>query len=437
MVQRLLQIVSLGIVLATCLHGQSTLPASDSSGTQVGGSASSDTASLPLVAEPLPGTSQTRLTTPDRYVSSLVSLFNADQSTSSARQLSRYYQSRSRSNVLRIPEMFGDFRSPGNQALVTLGTFNSLSFELPVAAGIGGLRIAEDNQALPADRFWFAYNHFDDGLQIDANGQGATPSNDQSLNRFIIAREFLLDEGRTSLEVRLPFGSAINVSDNAVTGLAGGAYRLDSDSIGNLSFILKRLLYGDGCMAVSTGLGVETPTGSSASFTTADINITQEVDSVHLVPFIAASERVHRWFGHAFAQLDIPIGDDPIVGRLSPVSAITTLAEIEAAPQLGLDIGLGYWLKPKRCESDFGLAAIAELHLTTGLGDADSATAVDGPTTLFLNNPVSVSDDLLNATFGVIASPGTGWSIRSAIVTPLRSQRVFDVEAIVQLNRTL
>lgn len=436
MIQRFLCFALLGVSLANCSHGQieTAPPAAENSSAQDLGS---DTSGRPVVAESLPGTARTRLTTTQEYVSTLVALFSSARSASSSRQLSQYYRSRSRANLLRVPEMFGDFRSPGNQALATIDTFNTLSFELAAAAGIGGLRIAEDNQALPADRFWFAYNYFDNAFVIDPQGPAAAPDEDQALNRFLFAREFLLDDGRTSLEMRVPFGSAVNVSDRAITGLASSAYSIDSDSIGNVSLILKRLLYGDGCVAISGGLGVETPTGASVRFVTSDIDVTQNVEAVHLVPFLSATERFDRWFGHALVQLDIAVGDDSIVGRLDPLSASGTLAEISPAPRLGLDIGLGYWLIHPRCDCDVGLAAIAELHMTSGLGDNDSATIVDGPTTLSINTPIGLSDDLLNATFGLIASPGNGWTIRSAIVAPLRDQRIFDAEAVLQLNRTL
>ncbi|MEM1067785.1 MAG: hypothetical protein AAGG48_16895 [Planctomycetota bacterium] len=438
MIQRLLCSALLGLLLANYSQGQTEDASSDDerSSIQRDESSGSDTTTRPLVAEPLPGASRARLTTPQQYVSRLVSFFSSTQSASSSRQLSQYYRSRSRASLLRMPEMFGDFRSPGSRAVASIGTFNSLSIELPAAAGISGLRIAENNQALPADRFWFAYNYFDNALSINPAGPVAAPSDDQSLHRLMLAREWLLDDGRTSIEARIPFGSAININDNAIAGLASSNYRIDSDSIGNLSLILKRLLYGDGCVALSGGLGIETPTGSSVRLITADIDVTQEVEAVHLVPFLSATERFNQWFGHAFLQLDIPLGDDPIVGSLDPLTAPGTLAEIGASPRLGLDVGIGYWFIQPRCSCDFGLAAIAELHLTTGLGDTDSATIVDGTTTLSINTPVGVSDDLLNATFGLISSHGNGWSIRSAVVAPLRDQRVFDVEAVLQLNRT-
>ncbi|MEM9645704.1 MAG: hypothetical protein AAF989_11995 [Planctomycetota bacterium] len=394
----------------------------------------------PLVVQGLPGTSTTRLVPMADYISPLASIFgNYSFGRSSSQtptqpsddsQLARYYRSGGRSNLLRLPEMFGDFRSAG-PGLTLIAGGESVLTEMPLAAGVGGLRIAEDNQALPANRIWFGFNHFHNAFDAQPL-PSLTPTQRQSANRFVAATEFLLDEGRTSLELRMAFGSAVNLT--GATPTAG--FNLDVDSIGNLSLILKRLLYADACTAWSAGLGVETPTGSDAVLQQGTQQFQLQNDAVHLIPFMAYSERFGRIFTHAFTQIDVATGGNELTVS-APGAGSFTLGRIDPQPLLGVDIGFGYWLVEPCCGRSNGLAAVTELHYTAGLGDQDVFTLVSGAgTTVGANTPRGTATDLLNVTTGLEYSTGSGWALRTAVAAPLQNERVFDTEIIVQANRT-
>ena len=385
--------------------------------------AQTSTTPAPLVATGLPGSSFARLVSSNDYISPFAAYFSAQRQPTRSDLVDRYYRSRGRLDLSRVPEMFGDYRSAGTVLTVTGLTADAVQSETPSAAGISGVKVAENNHALPRDRFWVAYNHFNDAFDsVTVLGTGASQS--ASLNRISIGREIEFDRGRSSIELRMAFGSSTTVN-----GTAASPYRIESDNVGNLSVILKRLLIADSCSAISTGIGVEVPTGSTGSLSFLGRQFEVDPAAVHLVPFLAMTERYDRWFGHAFAQLDIAVGGDEL-----RVSTVAANAQIAPAPLLGIDLGVGYWLTHNP-SSGAGIAAIVELHSTTGLGSDDTFTLNDGTATFGVNTPAGVSNDLLNLTAGTVMARSDGWSLRTAVATPLLSERVFDVEAIVQLNR--
>lgn len=406
--------------------------------------AESQSVTGPTVASALPGSNYAQLISRSYYVSPLASFFGAGELTSQPvesqqNDLARYFRSGSRRGMSRIPEMFGDYRAPGirlsiNSLSITTGTATG---DVPVAAGTAGLRVSENNHALPNDRFYFSYNHYHnawDTVVTDPVGAGSRTLS-QDVNRFMIGAEFLLDEGRTSLEVRMPFGSAINI--NETVGLAGvgvGRFDFDGDSIGNLSLILKRLLFGDSDGALSTGLGIETPTGSDSSGFLGPIGYRLETQSVQLTPFLGYTWRGDRWFGHWFSQVDVSLSGDELFagfqGRLDPVG------RVDRGVTLGTDLGVGYWLVKPCCDCSSGLAAITELHHTTILDDPSSFTSdVIGLGSVSANTAGDTVGDLLNLTNGVQWTPGNGWALRTGIVVPIRDERTFDTEFILQINR--
>lgn len=389
----------------------------------------------PLVATGLPG-SPARLMAPSQYISPLASVLSRSNTRpSSSQQLSQYYRSRGRLDLSRVPEMFGDFRASGSiLSIDDLLNTAALQTEIPSAAGIGGLRIAENNHALPRDRFFVSYNYFHNALDTTAfpnalaTGGGITDST--SLDRISLGREFVMDDGLTSIELRMSFASSVGVAGESIPGDTATAFSVESDGIGNLGMILKRLLYADSCFAFSAGLGVEAPTGSTGMVSYAGNQFELDPQTVHLVPFLAVTERYGRWFGHLFTQLDIPLGEDELSG-----ATLAGSSSVDSAALLGVDIGVGYWLMPQD-RGTVGIAVVAELHGTASLESDDSLTPT-GPVDLVIgvNNPGNVSNDILNGTTGLVFAGPDGWSLRTAIAFPTLSERVFDSEAIVQLNR--
>lgn len=400
---------------------------------------------VPTVAAPLPSTSFARLIAPSYYISPFASLLsdysgttNGASATAPANDLSRFFQSRGRRGLTRVPEMFGDFRAPGpGLALTTTGGVDaSVTGTAPVAGGTAGLRIAENNHALPNDRLWFSYNHFHNAFDVTSDA-GTVEA--QSVNRFMIGAEFLLDEGRTSVEIRLPFASAINSTGLGDAGNPLSAYSLGSDSIGNLSVILKRLLFGNENRAFSVGLGIETPTGSDSAGNLAALQYRLETQAVQLIPYLTFTWREGDWFGHLVSQVDVSVSGDELFAGSD--GNLASLGRVDRGVTMGFDAGLGYWLVEPLCPCSSGLAAVSELHYTTTLGDPDILTATGIPAGAGTAGTVGVNTgdvigDLLNLTVGLDWTRPNGFSIRSGLSVPVRDQRVYDTEVILQINRT-
>jgi hypothetical protein len=115
-----------------------------------------------------------------------------------------------------------------------------------------------------------------------------------------------------------------------------------------------------------------------------------------------------------------------------------------------IDVGGGYWLyrNPSKRRSLSGLAALAELHYTTTLDDADIVTVPETPIrTGTQANPIGPLDpprlgnlanrlDILNVTVGTQMLFGENIAVAVGYVAPLRDDfdRTFDGELNVQLN---
>ncbi len=232
-------------------------------------SESTNQSGQPLIASPRSPVASSALVSPYQYISPFASWFAGNVNASSSSELSAYYQSPARTRLLEVPEMFGDYRRGGPFVALTpmTGLVPTLTAEIPYGSTFSGLKVAENNHALPADRFWFSYQHYNDALHVSTDDRfGLTPtSRSLELDRFVIASEILLDDGATSFEMRMPFASRVSNSEIVGMGVDATAYSIRGGKVGNLNLILKRLLYGDDAFAFSYGLGLERPTGNSGN----------------------------------------------------------------------------------------------------------------------------------------------------------------------------
>jgi len=392
----------------------------------------------PAAVSPFPNSNSSSLVAEPDYLSPFASMFTSSrQPPSSDVDLQSYYRSNSRSQMLDAPEMFGDYRRAGpNLVIEPFSLLPTLETELPVAAGISGLRVAENNQALPADRVWTSYSHFSNAFEVrneSASSDGPPSIRTQSLDRSVIAIEKLLDDGRTSLEIRMPFGAAFNIADDIDLGEGSTSFGLESKSLGNLNLLLKRLLFADQGRAFSAGVGVELPTGSTTTISYDVLSASLNAEAVHFTPFVAYTESYRRWFGHCFAQVDIAAGGDTFRATLES-SDRAFAGKIDQPVLVGLDAGLGYWVIPLHAGGR-GLAFISEIHSTIPLGDDADDVAIDGLLGTFAINQPSPNYEVVHSTFALHAALGNGWAIRSGVVFPLRDERAFQAEYMLQINR--
>lgn len=353
---------------------------------------------------------------------------------SASSNVGSYFGTATHRNLLQTPEMFGDFRRPGTSLTFFQTGGSGFSYnedgegepggiDFPSAGSFSGMRVSENNVALPQDRIWTSYHHF--------NNAFALPTGDLDLDRFIIGFEKTFNGGSSSIEFRLPIAGSLDpVDPSGSTSFAGGSF-------GNLGVILKKVLYARADRVLAAGVRVETPTGSTwhASDTAnGGAQFSYSPNAVYITPYLGALREINDiWFINSFLQLDIATGGDKLVASLGGNPAAEF--KVDQPPLLQLDIGGGVWLVT-RAQNRPGWAFLSELHIATALAD-DDTFAVD-PTLALPNvfvdeNPIRT---VVNATNGLHCQLSDLFSVRAALSVPLLNDRIFDSEFMVQVNRS-
>ncbi len=327
-----------------------------------------------------------------------------------------------------IPNMFGD--NPGGQLQV--GPFGSwggsMEFfeghhgivDIPSPAGARNVKISENDKALPMDRIFFNYNHFQNALDGAVAG-GRTKS--FPIDQYTIGVEKTFFDELWSVELRLPFSRTPQVTG---TDLA-----VDTGDVGNLAVIVKRLLFATETTAVGVGLPIGTPTGSDVTGQALVSSFSLSNDAVHLAPFIgivnAPNDRV---FCEGFLQVDVATqGNRIIYGG-------NNIGRLDEQTLLYLDFSMGYWLY-RNPYAPFltGLAGVVEYHYTTTLQNADLVGGTDGNQFLQFGNAYN-RQDISNITIGLHTELNQT-TIRVGAAVPLGgvSNRLFDAEFQISANR--
>jgi len=344
-----------------------------------------------------------------------------------------------------VPNMFGDLAG-GTNTIKFEGNpsappkFASSSFTLPMAGGGSRIgKIAENDSPIPRDRIFFSYNHFQNVFQVSETPSGPAPTifRQEPLDRYTMGFEKTFLDGWTSVELRMPFTGTLNAQLDTV-GLNAG-------NIGNMTVVLKSLLYMDSATAVGAGMAIETPTGTDTFARIDTTTLRFKNETTHLLPYIGFvwSPGDPRWgwgsglFLSGFAQIDINTAGNS-VDTLSPNRVpINSLGKLTDQNLGFLDIAAGYWLyRDPDAPRLTGVAVVSELHYTTTLQNADQITGnVDGGV-LSLNGN-NKRFDVLNGTVGLQFLLFDASSLRVAGVFPLgdESRRLFDSEVQVQFNR--
>jgi len=346
-------------------------------------------------------------------------------------QLAALVSAPPRFRLASIPDMFGDaFLRGGTITVSPIGAPFTASADTPLAGATRGVKVGENNKAVPMDRVYVAYSHFHNALRSGAAPGTADPAlSGTSIDRYTVGIENSFDCRQWSLELRMPFTNGFRFDTAGPPAAA-----VDGGEVGNLSVILKYLLYEQETTSIVAGLGIETPTGSNARATVGGTTVTVENDAVFLLPYVGClGQPSESLFFHGFAQLALAANGNDVVepgaGRLGVYTDQNLLY---------LDGSAGYWLQ--RCPDApllTGLAAILELHYTTTLQDTDAIgpVVVGGPTFSIRNAANRV--DVLNATVGLYTELCRDTTLHVAGVFPLRSwdNRFFDAELLVQVNR--
>jgi len=338
--------------------------------------------------------------------------------------------SSSRGSVFRlasVPNMFGDFLNQGGQVSMT-GAVDALA-DMPLAGGGHRAKIAENNKAVPVDRFFFTYHHFHNALSANPNTRLSGLTRDFSVERYTVGLEKTFFDGRWSVDVRMPFANEY--------GYAPGKFAVGGGDIGNLSIALKRLLVAGEQGALSAGLLIDTPTGSDATCRAVTTKVTMHNDAVHLSPFVAAMGTPNAcFFYHGFLQVDVAANGNRVNYDDTYLVDAGSFGKLSEQTLMHLDFSVGRWLYRNSCRRGVtGLASIVELHYTTALQDADLVTGTVDTTNFTFGN-LRNRFDIVNLTVGLHAELARRTTVRVAGVFPLNTvDRPFDSEVQVSVNR--
>jgi hypothetical protein len=355
-----------------------------------------------------------------------------------------------RRRLSRVPDMLGDTFLPSAQLAVSeaVNGSNGMFVFTPLlnSAGSERTKVGENNKALPVDRFYVNYNHFNNVVRRDAviDIMNVFTGARQAVNadRFVLGIERTLFGGNTSVELRLPMSVIEDVRIQDLGGPPGANVATDSGTLGNMSVIGKHLVIDEPNWHVSAGIGFNVPTGDDGRVIVNESIYTLANQAVFFQPFVALSAENGDAFLHSFLQFDVPLNSNGFsVDDTTGMSPLGKVGEIRSQTLVHWDITVGRWLM-RRKDSNWlsGLAALAEFHLTAAVDEADG---ISGFRPTLVGNSlfaVQASPGQFTATYittGLHAELSGDWTLRTAAVLPLQTgrDRFFDAELLVQLGR--
>ena len=330
-----------------------------------------------------------------------------------------------------VPNMFGDSMGLGGQVQIydTYYMGEETVASVPLGGAFSRTKIAENNKALPVDRCFFLYNHFQNAITANSTSFfGPSESRSDPFDRFTAGFEKTFFDGCWSVEVRMPLsaGYSLNTSE----------FRAGAEGYGNLAVTLKRLIFQSEHAAAAVGLTFDTPTGSDATLRQGRLGsrFTLHNDALHLLPYVGfMTAPKDRLFFHSFVQVDVPTNGNQV--EYNDGAKTNSLGTLADQTLLYFDTSAGFWFR--RCPHSLlsGLAGVVECHYTTTLDNAQVLT-YPGFTTLRFGNLYN-RYDLVHVTAGVHAEIRDNTFVRIAGVFPVSdiAQRPFDSEIQVTLER--
>ena len=329
-------------------------------------------------------------------------------------------------SLQRVPNMYGDLLGGLLQVQLAEGQRGPFAAELPFGAG-RSYKIAENTRPIPTDRIYFNYNHFHNALATARAAPGipgGVALGDANLDRYTFGFEKTFFDGNSSIDVRMPFVSDFEATDNA-------GFLATSGNVGDLSIFFKDLLYADDMVALAAGMGVGVPTGDDVEMRFGSQPLTLKNDAVHLMPYVGAAIVPNDfWFFQMFFEIDFAASGNELSGGPQNV----TFGELTEQHLFEASLSGGYWLlnNPDAYYVQ-GVAAIMELHYTTTIHDADTVFFGLGELGNAFNRV-----DFLNLTSGLQFQIGPLSNLRVGCAVPLRTSvedHPFDAEIQVQFNR--
>jgi hypothetical protein len=305
-----------------------------------------------------------------------------------------------------------------------------------LAGGSRGLKPSEHNKAIPDNRVYVAYHHFHNAISTRIEEPlGNVVLQDQSaVDQYLLGLESRFGNGLWSVELRMP---CTQQHDFLYTGIRSADNH--GGNIGNLSVLLKRLVYYNPCTSVVVGLGVEMPTGSDFLSRTETINVRISNDAVHLVPYLGFLHSPNDcWFLHGFVEVDVATSGNQIT--FVDTNGFNGGGEYNDQTLLYVDVSLGRWLHRDPCAPLLtGVAALAEVHYTTTLQSTDTVRGSPAPAPLSAFTVANLANqmDVVNLTAAIHFEIAGNTNLRVGGVFPITTDndRFFDAEIAAQLIR--
>jgi hypothetical protein len=360
-------------------------------------------------------------------------LSTAPRTTTSSRQ----------SGLASVPNMFGDC-GPTTANITVLranGASFASQFMLPVIGGARTAKVSENGVALPTDRFYFNFNHYNGIFTMQSQSiapPGPVRFRDEPIDRYTLGFEKTFIDGLTSVEIRMPFTSSYDASLPGLTVSTG--------NIGNLGLLFKALLYADDALGVGCGLGLDTPTGSDTVTRLGTVNLLIQNESLHVLPYIgfvySPGDPImgwgDSWFMSGFIQVDAVASGNNVQFVTPGQTFGTSLGRFNEQTAMYFDLAVGYWVyRDPDAYRLTGLAIVGEAHYITAVQDPDLVAGTANGAGAVITNTLG-RFDVVNGVIAMEALLFDTSSFRVGGVFPMGQnldKRFFDAEVQFQFNR--
>jgi len=294
--------------------------------------------------------------------------------------------------------------------------------------GLGRQKITENMTPVPTDRFIFDYSYFHNV---------PLPTGKMPVNRFTIGIEKTFFDKCFSFEVRLPFAATIDH-----TLYTSNENRLNVVRVGDVTAVLKYLVFKHERLAMTLGLGMSLPLAEDTHLidsTTGRELIRSKHQSLHLMPYVGFLYVPHdRVFFQSYFQVDADANGGAIYVADLAGEGMILAGRARERTYAYTSLSLGYWLFRNYDLHEGlqnGMNLMGELHWTQSL---DRATGVrhEQDNYVFDIGNEQGNYTVVNMTLGTRylfnekTNVGIGYSV------PLRSaNRQFDGELRLAFNR--
>lgn len=328
------------------------------------------------------------------------------------------------------PRMFGHYygsigqlmqRGPGFDGQTQL----NLLTDLPIGGGASPLQITDNNNPLPQTRYFVNYNHFENAITTQSNGQMFFAPVDQ----YTIGTEQTFMDGISSWQLQLPMTGGF---------AAPGDPGVQTGQIGNLGFISKAAIWRSDYAILSGGLGLDLPTGASVQGQGYQLRNT----AVGVLPYIGfMALPTDATFFQAFVTASVPTGGNQFMVFPPNGGPPQSAGLYNSQTRLHFDFAGGIWLNQNPGGGGLtGLALIGEVHYVAATQHGDivnfAVPSQSGPPTIYQLANLSNQQTATNLTLGVHTVWNDRFQFRIGGAIPLaqRPNRGFDGEVIAQVN---